>query len=136
MSSGAWGRFLFGGRDGRPGPPPDASTKNAFLAPLIENREGVGDFTHAGIQKLGNPVPITIHNSGTELLELWLEPFGQDYYLKPGDVFVVTSYGTWGGGKPFEVLHEPGRIEVWATSWFATVSFEDGTEVPGGYQGD
>ncbi|UQX02345.1 hypothetical protein [Streptomyces sp. RerS4] len=92
------------------------------------------DFSHEGIQALGDPVPIHVGNSGDTLLELWLEPFGQDYWLRPGETFTVTSYGERDPAAAFEVHHEPERIQVWATSWFATVTFPDGTEVPGGHQ--
>ncbi|MEV4414800.1 hypothetical protein [Catellatospora sp. NPDC049609] len=74
-----------------------------------------------------------VTNYGDELLELMLEPCGQDYWLQPGETFVVTSYGQW-HGFPFETMYEPGRITVCASSWFATVSFRDGREVPGGHQ--
>lgn len=43
----------------------------------------------------------------------------------------VTSYGAW-NDHPFETLHEPGCLTVWATSWFATVSDLDGNEFPPG----
>ncbi|MFE1415389.1 hypothetical protein ACFW6F_32030 [Streptomyces sp. NPDC058746] len=127
---------LFGGKPQQPatedGPAP--LTVAEITGTLSRNMEAVeGDFSMEGIQKLENPVPMPVLNSGTELLELWLEPFGQDYWLQPGESFVVTSYGSW-SGHPFEVAHEPGRIEIWATSWFATVTFPDGTEVPGGHQ--
>ena len=36
--------------------------------------------------------------------------------------------------QPFETVHRPDCIEVWATSWFATVSDRSGNEVPGGRQ--
>ncbi|WP_217240908.1 hypothetical protein [Streptomyces sp. AC555_RSS877] len=62
-----------------------------------------------------------VQNDGEGLLELWLEPFGQDYWLLPGEAVMVTSYGHW-DDHPFETIHESDRITVWATSWFATVS--------------
>ncbi|MFD3695785.1 hypothetical protein ACFWUZ_06455 [Streptomyces sp. NPDC058646] len=90
----------------------------AVTATLSTNMAAVGgDFSLEGIRKLGNPVPMLVDN----------------YWLRPGEAFVVTSYGTW-GDRPFEVAHEPGRIEVWAASCFATVTFPDGTEVPGAHQ--
>ncbi|MER5486864.1 hypothetical protein ABT024_27165 [Streptomyces sp. NPDC002812] len=114
----------------RPESPTDAER---FTAPLVTNMPMAGDFSHEAIQRLGNPVPMLVINDGTELLELMLEPFGQDYWLRPGEAFVVTSYGEW-SDHPFETIHEPDLITVWATSWFATVSFRNGDEVPGGYQ--
>lgn len=105
-----------------------------IVAPLRTNMAKVaGDFSHEGIQQLGNPVPLLVINQGDELLELVLEPFGQDYWLMPKESFTVTSYGEW-PDHPFEVTHEPGRIVVWVASWFGTVTFHNGAEVPGGHQ--
>ncbi|MCX5198618.1 hypothetical protein OOK31_32830 [Streptomyces sp. NBC_00249] len=126
----AGGRTTPGGADGVDD---DVSGLRNVVDALQRNMPGAGDFSFEGIQQLGNPVPMPVSNGGTELLELWLEPFGQDYWLQPGERFTVTSYGEW-TGSPFETVHEPGRIQVWAASFFATVSFDDGTEVPGGHQ--
>lgn len=92
---------------------------------------GAGDFSFEAIRQLGNPVPLLVQNDGKEPLELWLEPFGQDYWLEPGEAVYVTSYGTW-NDRPFETVHEPGPLTVCATSWFATVSDRDGNEFPPG----
>ena len=105
-----------------------------FTAPLLKNMPRLaGDFSHEGIQRLGNPLPMLVVNDGDELLELFLEPSGQDYWLKPKESFMVTSYGDW-PDYPFETIHEPGCIVVWVVSCFATVTFRNGNEVPGGYQ--
>ncbi|CAM5356901.1 hypothetical protein GCM10010343_75990 [Streptomyces avidinii] len=138
-----WGR-LFGGGGGDPQPGPGGPSGPApgpegvsmaqITEPLSRNMAAIdGDFSMEGIQKLGNPVPMLVENAGKGLLELWLEPFGQDYWLQPGESFIVTSYGHW-SDRPFETAHEPERIQVWAASCFATVTFPDGTEVPGGHQ--
>ncbi len=52
-----------------------------------------GDVSDDAIGKLGNPVPILVRNNGGTLLELWLEPYGQDYWLQPGEAVIVISYG-------------------------------------------
>ncbi|MEV5340687.1 hypothetical protein AB0K93_19770 [Streptomyces sp. NPDC052676] len=101
------------------------------MAPLTANMPRAGDLGFEAIRRLGNPVPMLVKNSGDAPLELWLEPFGQDYWLKPGETVYVTSYGRW-QDHPFETLHEPGRITVWATSFFATVTGPDGGEFPPG----
>ena len=98
---------------------------------LKTNMPKAGDFSFEAIQQLGNPVPLLVRNDGKGQLQLWLEPFGQDYWLNPGEAVYVTSYGTW-DGHPFEMLHEPECVTVWATSWFATVSDRDGHEFPPG----
>lgn len=135
--SGVW-RQLFGGARqpdaAEPGPDSDRTTVAEITGDLRQNMEATGgDFSLEGMSKLGNPVPMLVQNSGPELLELWLEPIGQDYWLRPGESVTVTSYGSW-TGHPFETVHEPGRLEVWVSSWFAAVTFPDGTEVPGAHQ--
>ncbi|MEU8077800.1 hypothetical protein AB0B31_20380 [Catellatospora citrea] len=112
---------------------PHRLTIEQITAPLRANMPKAGDFSHEAIRALGNPVPMLVQNSGDTLLELILEPFGQDYWLQPGESVVVTSYGRW-DDRPFEIVHEPACVTVWATSWFATVSFPGGDEVPGGHQ--
>jgi hypothetical protein len=102
-----------------------------IMAPLRTNMPNAGDFSFEAIKALENPVPMIVTNGGESLLELWLEPFGQDYWLLPGETVTVTSYGSW-NDHPFETLHEANRLTVWATSWFATVCDGNGDEVPGG----
>ncbi|MGI5407145.1 hypothetical protein ACQEV9_10185 [Streptomyces chartreusis] len=93
-----------------------------IIAPLTENMPKAGDFGFDAIRRLGNPMPMLVQNQGRERLELWLEP---------GEAVHVTSYGTW-SDHPFETIHEPGRLTVWATSWFATVTDREGNEFPPG----
>ncbi|GAA1401425.1 hypothetical protein ACFQZ4_51900 [Catellatospora coxensis] len=108
-------------------------TIDHIMEPLLTNMPKVTDYSPEGITALGNPISMLVHNTGKTLLELFLEPSGQDYWMQPGETFTVTSYGHW-NDHPFEVAHEPGCVTVWATSWYATVSFRDGSEVPGGHQ--
>jgi hypothetical protein len=112
-----------------PSPPP--ISVDQIMAPLRANMPNAGDFSFEAIKALGNPVPMTVSNSGESLLELWLEPFGQDYWLLPGETVTLTSYGRW-TDRPFEIVHEPARLTIWATSFFATVCDGSGAEVPGG----
>jgi hypothetical protein len=77
-------------------------------------------------------MPVT--NCGDKLTELTLEPLGEDYWLKPGETFIVTSYGDHGLGHPFEVQYWPDSISVWCTSWFGTVSDDDGNQLSAGHQ--
>ncbi|MCF1597373.1 hypothetical protein [Streptomyces muensis] len=102
-----------------------------IMEPLKANMPEAGDFGFEAIRRLGNPVPMLVQNSGGELLQLWLEPFGQDYWLEPGEAVYVTSHGTW-NDHPFETVHEPGCLTVWATSFFATVTDREGNEFPPG----
>jgi hypothetical protein len=112
-------------------PPPPRGAIRRFLAPLKDNMSRAGDFSFEAIQRLGDPVPMLVQNDGAEPLQLWLEPVGQDYWLAAGEAVYVTSYGEW-LGHPFETLHEPGCLTVWATSFFATVSYPGGGEFPPG----
>ncbi|GAA1811510.1 hypothetical protein GCM10009682_36170 [Luedemannella flava] len=103
-----------------------------MTAPLTSNMAKLGDFSFESIKTLGNAVPMLVGNSGQALMELWLEPLARDYWLLPGQTVTVTSYGTW-NDHPFKLHHEPNRLTVWATSWFATVTDGNGAEVPCGY---
>jgi hypothetical protein len=102
-----------------------------IMEPLDVNMPEAGDFGFEAIKRLGNPVPMLVQNRGEGQLQLWLEPFGQDYWLEPGEAVYVTSYGMW-NDHPFETIHEPDCLTVWATSFFATVSDPDGNEFPPG----
>ncbi|MFD3440728.1 hypothetical protein ACFWU3_24835 [Streptomyces sp. NPDC058685] len=102
-----------------------------IMDPLKTNMAEAGDHSFEAIRQLGNPVPLLVQNDGKEQLQLWLEPCGQDYWLKPGEAVYVTSYGAW-NDHPFETIHETDCLTVWATSWFATVSDRDGKEFPPG----
>ncbi|MER7175505.1 hypothetical protein [Streptomyces mesophilus] len=105
-----------------------------IIAPLETNMPEAGDLGFEAIRRLGNPAPMLVQNGGKEQLQLWLEPCGQDYWLEPGEAVYVTSYGVW-SDHPFETIHEPDCLTVWATSWFATVSDLEGNEFPPGRRG-
>ncbi|GHE67535.1 hypothetical protein GCM10014715_21560 [Streptomyces spiralis] len=60
----------------------------------------------------GGPVArLRVTNRGTDMLELILEPYGSDHWLRPSETFVVVTYG-FGNGDPFEVEHEPATVTV------------------------
>ncbi|MEU9666996.1 hypothetical protein AB0E25_15645 [Streptomyces bobili] len=68
----------------------------------------------------GKPVPVLrVHNTGTELQELALEPYGSDHWLRPGETFVIWALGR--AGEPFQVDHGPGTVTVHAESFPAHV---------------
>ncbi|MFF4350233.1 hypothetical protein [Streptomyces sp. NPDC001530] len=56
-------------------------------------------------------VPLLVKNSGEARLQLWLEPFGQGYWLKPGEAMCVTLYGNW-NDYPFATIHETDCLTV------------------------
>lgn len=92
----------------------------------MDEIEALGGF--ADMSVLGHPVNMQVVNGGEAPLQLWLEPMGADYWLDPGENVLVFSYGSW-EGQPFEVVHEPGRIEVWCRSWFGDVRDHEGNEL-------
>ncbi|MCI3269756.1 hypothetical protein [Streptomyces cylindrosporus] len=61
----------------------------------------------------GGPVArMRVSNRGTDMLELILEPYGSDHWLRPGETFVVVTYGFGEDDEPFEVEHEPAVVTV------------------------
>lgn len=90
----------------------------------------------------GLHLALRVTNSGVELLELIVEPWGWQYRLKPGDVFVVRTVGSARGepfpgttrsDEPFEVDHRPGSMTVHTNGVWAQVTDTHGVEVvPGG----
>ncbi|CAM5680238.1 hypothetical protein [Streptomyces aurantiogriseus] len=79
------------------------------------------------------PVPVLrVRNSGEELLELILEPYGSDHWMRPGETFVIWTLGH-PGDEVFEVEHEPGTVTVHAESLPAYVGDADGNEIECGH---
>ena len=81
----------------------------------------------------GTPVPVLrVRNTGRELLELTLEPYGSDHWLRPGETFVIWTLGP--PGEPFHVDHGPGTITVHAESLPAYVGDTEGNEIDCGHR--
>ncbi len=62
---------------------------------------------------------LRVHNRGGELLELSLEPYGEDYWLRPGETFVVTTTGV-SGPEPWigtTYPHEPFEVDYYGANW-------------------
>ncbi|AZQ34663.1 hypothetical protein EJ357_15225 [Streptomyces cyaneochromogenes] len=59
----------------------------------------------------GSVARMRVTNRGTDSLELILEPYGSDHWLRPRETFVVVAYG-FGDADPFEVEHEPAVVTV------------------------
>jgi hypothetical protein len=80
----------------------------------------------------GTPVPVPrVRNTGEELLEFALEPYGSDHGMRPGETFVIRALGPLDDGL-FEVEHEPGRVTVNAAA-SACVGDADGYEIECGH---
>ncbi|MDQ0583460.1 hypothetical protein [Streptomyces rishiriensis] len=85
---------------------------------------------------------LRVHNSGRELLELVLEPYGSDHWMRPGETFVIWTLGRPGDGvseaagtsEAFDVDHGPGTVTVHAEALPAYVGDEDGNEIECGHR--
>jgi hypothetical protein len=90
---------------------------------------------------------LPIHNTSTELLEVVLEWYGRDYWLKPGESLVINTvgrtgsegpWGPWPGtsrpDEPFDVNYYPGSIQVYFNGTVGWVSDLDGNELECGHQ--
>jgi hypothetical protein len=87
---------------------------------------------------------LPIHNDGTEPLEVVLEWYGRDYWLRPGETLVVNTVGsaggetTWPGStrpdEPFDVIYHPGLIQVYFNGDDGWVTDVDGNELAWGHQ--
>ncbi|MCX4764947.1 hypothetical protein OG562_29045 [Streptomyces sp. NBC_01275] len=75
---------------------------------------------------------LRVRNTGAELLELTLEPYGSDHWMRPGETFVIWTLGD-PGGEVCEVEHEPGRVTVHAEHLPAYVGDADGDEIECGH---
>ncbi|KQX71462.1 hypothetical protein [Streptomyces sp. Root1310] len=84
---------------------------------------------------------LRVRNSGSELLELILEPYGSDHWMRPGETFVIWTLGRPGDGESgaagtseaFEVEHTPGTVTVYAEVLPAYVGDVDGNEIDCGH---
>ncbi|MEH0546831.1 hypothetical protein QA802_28225 [Streptomyces sp. B21-105] len=76
-----------------------------------------------------------VRNSGAELLELVLEPYGSDHWVRPGETFVIWTIGRPGDGvsEAFAGEHGPGTVTVHADVLPAYVGDEDGNEIDCGH---
>ncbi|MEN3616203.1 hypothetical protein AAH979_42910 [Plantactinospora sp. ZYX-F-223] len=86
---------------------------------------------------------LRVQNHGDELIELVVEPWGRDYWLKPGQGTLVTTVGIagdapWPGttrqDEPFEVDYRHGSVTVHANGVDAYVMDLEGRDIECGYQ--
>ncbi|GAA5010701.1 hypothetical protein [Kitasatospora paranensis] len=75
-----------------------------------------------------------VANQGEDLLLLMLEPLGEDYWLRPGEVVQVVSRGPVQSGPVFAVRHGGDSVEVCCNSFFGTVEDEHGSPLDCGHQ--
>ncbi|MER7172825.1 hypothetical protein [Streptomyces mesophilus] len=81
---------------------------------------------------------LVVQNSGTEPLELSVEPWADAHQLAPGETVVVVTHsptagGVWPGsrreGEPFQVNHQPDAVVVWANGNCFHLTDQDGTAI-------
>ncbi|MFE0458763.1 hypothetical protein ACFW1A_05820 [Kitasatospora sp. NPDC058965] len=80
-------------------------------------------------------MPKTSVNNDTEnMLCLWLEPWGTDHWMRPGEQFTVVTEGE-PEESPFNVIVHDQGISVWANTANAAEVFDkNGNEAPCGHQ--
>ncbi len=86
---------------------------------------------------------LRVENSSDQLLELVVEPEGNDHWLLPGETFVVTTVGSrdadpWAGNtidhEPFEVQYYSRSVTVHADGRWGYVSDVAGNEIECGHR--
>ncbi|MEV4508559.1 hypothetical protein AB0K00_06330 [Dactylosporangium sp. NPDC049525] len=83
----------------------------------------------------GPEVRLGIRNDGTEMMEIALEPLGEDYWLRPGErVFVVIVDEPGDSSAPFEVQQSSQRLAVCCNRSLFWVVDDAGNELECGYQ--
>ncbi|GIE85476.1 hypothetical protein SAMN06264365_10596 [Actinoplanes regularis] len=77
---------------------------------------------------------LPIHNHGSELLEVVLEPYGRDYHLRSDETLIVHTAGTTRESEPFGVDFHPDFIQVHFNGAVGWVTGPDGNELDCGHQ--
>ncbi|MFD5325427.1 hypothetical protein [Streptomyces sp. NPDC127092] len=79
---------------------------------------------------------IRLGNDTDRALAIWVEPWGEDYWMNPGERFAIAADTPEGeDDKPFEVvLHDQG-VSVWVSfAYEATVRDQSGARIECGHQ--
>jgi hypothetical protein len=97
-----------------------------------------------GMETNGPEVRLGITNCGTEMMEIALEPWGEDYWLKPDESITIIAIGradgipAWPGNTktnaPFDINSYPDLMAVYCNGAGAWVVDDDGNELESGYQ--
>lgn len=76
----------------------------------------------------------SVSNETSGMLCLWVEPWGTDHWMRPGEVFTVVTE-TEAEESPFNVVVHGQGITVWVNSGDdAEVFDKHGNRVPCGHQ--
>ncbi|WP_202501561.1 hypothetical protein [Streptomyces sp. SID5785] len=81
---------------------------------------------------------IRLNNDTEQLLAVWVEPLGEDYWMRPDEQFTLTALDAGSGDPdevPFDVVVHDQGISVWVNVGFqAVVRDRSGTPVDCGHQ--
>ncbi|MFI5809221.1 hypothetical protein [Streptomyces sp. NPDC051561] len=81
---------------------------------------------------------IRLHNDNEQILAVWVEPIGEDFWMRPKEQFTISTDATADADPdeaPFEVvLHAKGVSVFQSTGHEAVVRDQSGTEVACGHQ--
>ncbi|WP_327170192.1 hypothetical protein OG471_01065 [Streptomyces sp. NBC_01336] len=81
---------------------------------------------------------IRLHNDSKKMLGIWVEPWGEDYWMKPEDQFTIvtdTPEDAHSDEAPFEVVFHDQGISVHVNiGYVATVYDQSGNEAGCGHQ--
>ncbi|MGR4877897.1 hypothetical protein ACIPUC_00390 [Streptomyces sp. LARHCF249] len=81
---------------------------------------------------------IRLNNDTEKILGIWLEPWGEDYWMNPKEQFTIvtdTPAGVHPDEPPFEVAFHDQGASVWVNIGYeATVYDQSGSEVDCGHQ--
>lgn len=79
-------------------------------------------------------VKTSVGNETDGLLCVWVEPWGTDHWMRPGEVFTVVTEAE-PEGMPFNVVVHDQGVTVWVNAGFdAEVMDQDGASVACGHQ--
>uniref|UniRef100_A0AAU2JI34 Uncharacterized protein n=1 Tax=Streptomyces sp. NBC_00049 TaxID=2903617 RepID=A0AAU2JI34_9ACTN len=87
---------------------------------------------------VGRTARLVVRNGGQEVLEVYVEPWGDVHRIEPEQSCVILTHseagdGTWPGtsygDEPFEVVHRPDGLMVWANGHCFHLAERDGEEI-------
>ncbi|WP_233415834.1 hypothetical protein [Streptomyces sp. N35] len=81
---------------------------------------------------------MSVRNTGTQPLELTVEPWAEVHHIPPGETVAVVTHapttgGVWPGskaeGEAFGVDHHPDSVSVWANGNCFHLTGQDGNAI-------
>ncbi|MFI5642642.1 hypothetical protein ACIA8H_35285 [Streptomyces goshikiensis] len=81
---------------------------------------------------------IRLNNDTEKILAVWVEPLGEDYWMKPTERFTIatkTAESADSDEAPFDVLFHDQGVSVWVNIGYeAVVRDQSGSEVDCGHE--